>query len=136
MNVASERNAQRRWRQARWLLWYFLSKYDCAFCGKPLIKDFDEMRVNVTLHHLKGSQETDDMDQPCPVEWLRPAHADCHKRYHVRKKMIEMGNAGVSVTEFFAECENLERTCEFLTPEQKKELDIWPRNSPKGRKDP
>lgn len=77
--------AHRRWRQSKWLLWYFLSKEKCHFCDKPLIEGIELGDLPVTLHHLVGSQETDDMDAPAPIDELVPAHRACHKRHHLPK---------------------------------------------------
>ena len=70
-------------RQMRWLLWHFLSKENCAFCGECLFHAWESKGAKgVTLHHLEGSVETDNLEELSDASKLVPAHARCHKSYH------------------------------------------------------
>lgn len=74
-------------RQMRWLLWHFMSKETCAFCNEKLFHEWEGKGAKgVTLHHLEGSIETDDLTTLSDVSKLVPAHSRCHRSYHALER--------------------------------------------------
>jgi hypothetical protein len=81
-------------RQMRWLLWHFLSKDNCAFCGETLFHEWEGKGAKgVTLHHLEGGVETDDLTALSDITKLVPAHSRCHKSYHALERAKSSGKA-------------------------------------------
>ena len=52
----------------------------------------DLKRLNITLHHLNGSQETDDFSKRAKVKDTLWAHSSCHKEYHMVERQKKFGN--------------------------------------------
>lgn len=86
-----KRPVYNRLRQMDWLMWRMLSEHRCCFCAQLLLEGYDPKKVNVTVHHLKGSVHTDNRDEPCPVDEQLFAHSSCHRAYHHMERMKERG---------------------------------------------
>lgn len=92
MKKTRKRPVYNRIRQFNWLMWRVVSEINCCFCGKLLYEGFDEKKVNVTIHHIKGSISTDDRSKPAPLAEQLFAHSSCHRGYHHMERMLEKGH--------------------------------------------
>jgi hypothetical protein len=81
-----------RIRQLDWLMWRMLSEHKCCMCAELLLEGYEPKKVNVTVHHLEGSIQTDDRTKPCPVDSQLFSHSSCHRAYHHMERMIERGH--------------------------------------------
>jgi hypothetical protein len=90
-NKTRKRPVYNRLRQYDWIMWRVVSEIKCCFCNELLFEGFDKKRVNVTVHHLKGSMTTDDRSKPAPIAEQLFAHSVCHRGYHHMERMKEKG---------------------------------------------